>query len=139
MSRRLNQEAAKAVKYGGVSEVDALAMVTINPAKLLRLDDRMGSLKTGKDADVVLWTDHPLSIDAQVVTTFVDGVALYDRERDRALREDNRIERARLIAKMSAAGPGKNGGGKKPWGRAERVWECESLHGYEHLVGVAVH
>ncbi len=139
MSRRLNQEAAKAVKYGGVSEFDALAMVTINPAKLLRLDDRMGSLKEGKDADVVIWTDPPLSIDAQVITTFVDGVPLYDRERDAALREANRAERARLMAKMADEGPGSGTGGGRPWGRAERVWECDSLHGYEHLIGQSTH
>ena len=54
MSRRLNQEAAKSMKYGGLSETEALALVTINPARMLHLDDRMGSLKEGKDADVVL-------------------------------------------------------------------------------------
>ena len=55
MSRRLNQEAAKSIKYGGMSEEEALKMVTLNPAKLLHLDDRMGSIKTGKDADIVLY------------------------------------------------------------------------------------
>ena len=62
MGRRLNQEAAKAVKYGGTSEEDAWKMVTLNPAKLLHIDDKMGSIKIGKDADIVLWTDNPLSI-----------------------------------------------------------------------------
>ena len=69
MGRRLNQEAAKAVKYGGTSEEDAWKMITLNPAKLLHLDDRMGSVKVGKDADIVLWTDNPLSIYAKVVQT----------------------------------------------------------------------
>ncbi|MGL1562901.1 amidohydrolase family protein, partial [Vibrio parahaemolyticus] len=55
MARRLNQEAAKSVKYGGISEEDALKMVTINPAKMLHVDDRVGSIKEGKDADLVLW------------------------------------------------------------------------------------
>ena len=55
MSRRLNQEAAKTIKYGGMSELEAWKMVTINPAKLLHLDNRTGSIKVGKDADVVLW------------------------------------------------------------------------------------
>ncbi|MFC7669353.1 amidohydrolase family protein [Hymenobacter humi] len=59
MSRRLNQEAAKTVKYGGLTEEEALRLVTINPAKMLHLDDKMGSIKEGKDADVVLWTDNP--------------------------------------------------------------------------------
>ena len=73
MSRRLNQEAAKSVKYGGVSEEDALKFVTLNPAKLLHLDDRVGSLKVGKDADVVLWSDHPLSVYAKAEKTIIEG------------------------------------------------------------------
>ena len=80
MSRRLNQEAAKTVKYGGLSEEEALKLVTINPAKMLHLDDKMGSIKEGKDADVVLWTDHPLSIYAHAERTFVDGRQLFDIE-----------------------------------------------------------
>ena len=55
MSRRLNQEAAKAVKYGGVSEEEAWKFITLNPAKLLHIEDRVGSIKVGKDADLVLW------------------------------------------------------------------------------------
>ncbi|MFK7864643.1 MAG: amidohydrolase family protein [Pseudohongiellaceae bacterium] len=103
MSRRLNQEAAKAVKYGNVSEIDALKMVTLNPAKLLHLDDRMGSIKEGKDADLVLWTDHPLSVYAMADTTWVDGIPYYSREEDQQLRQQIADERARLIAKISAA------------------------------------
>jgi imidazolonepropionase-like amidohydrolase len=74
MGRRLNQEAAKSVKYGGMSEEDAWKMVTLNPAKLLHLDKRMGSLKVGKDADVVLWSGHPMSVYTKAEKTFVDGV-----------------------------------------------------------------
>lgn len=103
MSRRLNQEAAKAVKYGNVSEIDALKMVTLNPAKLLHLDDRMGSIKVGKDADLVLWTDHPLSVYAKADTTWVDGTAYYSLEEDRLLRQQIADERARIISKISAA------------------------------------
>lgn len=62
MARRLNQEAAKSIKYAGMSEEDALKMVTLNPAKLLHVDNRVGSIKEGKDADLVLWSDNPLSI-----------------------------------------------------------------------------
>ena len=65
MGRRLNQEAAKIMKYGGISETEALKLVTINPAIMLHLEDRTGSIKTGKDADLVLWTDYPLSVYAQ--------------------------------------------------------------------------
>ena len=102
MSRRLNQEAGKVVKYGGVSESDALKMITLNPAKLLHLDDRMGSIRVGKDADLVLWNDHPLSVYALAMTTWVDGVAYFDRERDQQLRRDIVSERARIISKITA-------------------------------------
>ena len=78
MSRRLNQEAAKAVKYGGISEEDAWKFVTLNPAKLLHLDDKVGSIKVGKHADLVLWSDHPLSIYAKAEKTIIEGVTYYD-------------------------------------------------------------
>ncbi len=101
MARRLNQEAAKAVKYGGISEEDAWKFVTLNPAKMLRVDDKVGSIKAGKDADLVLWNDHPMSIYAKPLTTYVDGIAYYDSERDAQLREDIRKERARLVQQMN--------------------------------------
>lgn len=108
MSRRLNQEAAKVIKYGGVSEIDALKMVTLNPAKLLHLDDRMGSLLVGKDADIVLWSDHPLSIYALAQKTWVDGIPYFDREEDVLLRADIASERARLIAAIQGGGADSN-------------------------------
>lgn len=104
MSRRLNQEAAKAVKYGNVSEVDALKMVTLNPAMLMHLDDRMGSIRAGKDADLVLWSDHPLSVYAVAETTWIEGAPFYDREEDLALREAIAAERARIIASITNRG-----------------------------------
>ncbi len=100
MGRRLNQEAAKAVKYGGMSEIDALKMVTLNPAILLHLDDRMGSLKIGKDADVVLWSAHPLTSEAKAEMTIVDGEILYDRNQDQELLERDAAERARILSLM---------------------------------------
>jgi imidazolonepropionase-like amidohydrolase len=100
MARRLNQEAAKSIKYGGLTEEEAWKMVTINPAKMLHLDKRTGSLKTGKDADVVVWTDNPLSIYAKVAYSFVDGVSYFSRERDEQLRKQLQEERARLTQKM---------------------------------------
>ena len=103
MSRRLNQEAAKSIKYGGLSEIDALKLVTLNPAKLLHLEDRMGSIAVGKDADLVLWSDHPLSIYAIAEKTWVDGVGYYDRQEDMQLREQIAEERARLIAAISGS------------------------------------
>lgn len=103
MARRLNQEAAKSVKYGGMSEMDALKMVTLNPAKLLHLDHRMGSLEPGKDADVVLWSDHPLAIYARAEMTLVDGIVYYSLEKDEALKRKIDAERMRLINKMRSA------------------------------------
>ena len=100
MARRLNQEAAKSVKYGGISEEDALKMVTINPAKMLHVDDRVGSIKEGKDADLVLWSDNPLSIYAKALYTMVDGTIFFDREKDAAMRKEVKAERTRLIGKM---------------------------------------
>lgn len=100
MARRLNQEAAKSVKYAGMSEEDAWKMVTLNPAKMLHLDAKTGSIKVGKDADVVLWSDNPLSIYAKAEKTIVDGTIYFDRERDLKLREEVSVERNRLIQKM---------------------------------------
>ncbi|WP_207491765.1 amidohydrolase family protein [Aridibaculum aurantiacum] len=100
MARRLNQEAAKSVKYGGMSEEDALKMVTLNPAIMMHVADRVGSLKAGKDADVVVWSDHPLSIYAKAETTIVDGAVYFDRAKDAELRKQVAAERNRLIKKF---------------------------------------
>lgn len=100
MLRRLNQEAAKSIRHGGMGEVDALKMVTLNPAKLLHLDDRMGSLKQGKDADLVIWSAHPLSVYSKPLTTLVDGRVYFDREQDAATQEAIRAERHRLVQKV---------------------------------------
>jgi imidazolonepropionase-like amidohydrolase len=100
MARRLNQEAAKTVKYGGTSEADAFKMITINPAKALHIQERVGSIQVGKDADLVLWTDDPLSIYAKVDKTIVDGIVYFDLSRDLLLRKHIRTERYRLIQKM---------------------------------------
>lgn len=102
MARRLNQEAAKTIKYGGVTEEEALKMVTLNPAKALHVFDKVGSIKAGKDADLVLWSDHPLSIYAKAEKTIVDGTVYFDRQRDAQLRVTIAAERNRLINKMLA-------------------------------------
>ena len=97
MARRLNQEAAKSVMYGGMSEVDAFNMVTINVAKMLHVDKQVGSIKKGKEADLVLWSDNPLSVYAKPIKTFVDGVEYYDIEKDAAMRKEIFAERNRII------------------------------------------
>ena len=112
MARRLNQEAAKSVLYGGMKEEDAWKMVTLNPAKLLRVDDRVGSVKIGKDADLVLWNDHPLSVYAKAEKTWVDGILFFDRQQDAQLQTAVRQERARLIQKLQNVKKGGEGGDK---------------------------
>lgn len=100
MARRLNQEAAKSIKYGGMSEEDAFKMVSLNPAKMLHVDDKVGSIKTGKDGDVVLWSDNPLSIYAKSLFTVVDGTIYFDREKDEQMRKQVAAERNRIIRKL---------------------------------------
>ena len=100
MARRLNQEAAKTIKYGGMNEEEALRMVTINPAKMLRVDQKVGSITVGKDADLVLWSDHPLSIYAKAEKTIVEGTVYFDREKDAEMQKKIQAERTRLIQKM---------------------------------------
>ena len=99
-ARHLNQEAAKSVKYGGMSEEDAFKMVTLNPAKALHVADRVGSIKEGKDADLVLWSDNPLSIYAKPEKTIVDGIIYFDLDHDALLRKNIAAERNRLIQKL---------------------------------------
>jgi hypothetical protein len=100
MGRRLNQEAGKIVKYGGISETEALKLVTLNSAKLLHLDDRMGSIKVGKDADLVLWTDNPLSIYARANKTMIDGTIYFDEEIDAKMKQQIDSERNRIITNI---------------------------------------
>jgi imidazolonepropionase-like amidohydrolase len=124
MGRRLNQEAAKGVKYGRMTEEEAWKMVTLNPAKLLRVDDRMGSVEVGKDADIVLWSDNPLSVYAKAEKTFVDGVRYYDMEKDVQLREEIKLERVRLIQKMMNKTGGK---GKSPEIKEKHRYHCDHI------------
>lgn len=126
MARRLNQEAAKSVKYGGMSEEEAWKMVTLNPARLLHLDDRMGSIKAGKDADLVLWSDHPLSIYAKAERTMVDGRMYFDIEEDAKKQDMIAEERARLMQKMQNAG--KSGATTQPVsGKVKQHFHCDDL------------
>jgi imidazolonepropionase-like amidohydrolase len=126
MGRRLNQEAAKSVKYGGMSEIEAWKMVTLNPAILLHLDDRMGSIKVGKDADLVLWTTNPLSIEAIVEMTIIDGKILYDTKRDTEMRIANQRERARIITAMLSSN--EKGEESKPFfKRKSRHFHCDTV------------
>jgi len=135
MARRLNQEAAKSIKYGGMSEIDALKMVTLNPAKLLHLDDRMGSISLGKDADLVLWTNHPLSIYSKPSKTLVDGKIYFDLEKDLKLRDEINKERARIISKMK--GDKSEVASKRiPFRRLDLDVHCDDIIEYETLIQI---
>ncbi|WP_350290877.1 amidohydrolase family protein [uncultured Croceitalea sp.] len=126
MSRRLNQEAGKTIKYGGMSEIDAWKTVTLNPAKLLHIDDRVGSIEAGKDADLTLWTDHPMSVYAKAEKTIIEGVVYFDLAKDKMQREAIQKERTKLINMMLKE---KSGGGKTqaPKQKKKPRFECETL------------
>jgi imidazolonepropionase-like amidohydrolase len=126
MGRRLNQEAAKMVKYGGMSEIEAWKLVTLNPAIMLHLDNRMGSIVAGKDADIVIWSTNPLSIEAKVEYTIIDGEILYDAVEEKEMIEKNQKEKARIISKMLESN--NKGGDKKPFVKKRRkLYHCDTL------------
>ncbi len=126
MGRRLNQEAAKTVKYGGMTEQDAWKTVTLNPAKLLHLDDRIGSIKIGKDADIVIWSDNPLSVNAQVEKTFIDGILLYDHSISEEMKKRNAEERSKIILKMIEETKGEKGL-RKPTRKKRHLYHCNTI------------
>ena len=126
MSRRLNQEAAKTMKYGGMSELEAWKTVTINPAKLLHIDNKVGSIKEGKDADVVLWSQHPMSIYAKAEKTIVDGKVLFDIVEDLKKRAAIKEEKSQLITMMLKEKM-KGGKTKAPMKRGDRNFHCDTL------------
>jgi imidazolonepropionase-like amidohydrolase len=105
-SRRLNTEAAKSIRWGGLTDDEALALVTINPAKQLRIDNRVGSIEAGKDADLVVWTHHPLSVYAIVDRAYIDGTVYYERKTDeRRLTELGREKRDLAAAESTRRSP----------------------------------
>ena len=104
LGRHLNHEAAKAVRYGGVSEIEALKFVTLNPAKQLRIDDRVGSIAIGKDADLVLWNGHPLSNFTKVQQTWIDGRKYFDHLEDAKAQTLVKQQRFALIQKVLESG-----------------------------------
>ena len=100
LARHLNTEAAKATKYGGVPEIEALKFVTLNPAKQLRIDEYVGSLRVGKHADLVVWSGRPLSTLTRCEQTWIDGQRYFDLEGDKELQSRDKKLRARLIQKV---------------------------------------
>lgn len=123
--RRLNQEAAKSPMYCGMDEHEALKMVTINPAKQLKIDDKVGSLAAGKQADLVLWDGHPLSVYAQVQQTWIAGARYFDRSEDLALRATQDTEKQQLIQKVLTAGDSARAGVENGYKQDDPIWHCE--------------
>jgi imidazolonepropionase-like amidohydrolase len=97
LMRHLNDEAAKSMKYGGLTETEALSLITINPAKQLEIENRVGSIEVGKDADLTIFDKHPLSNYAKVDKVFVDGEMYFSREKDVAERPDHEAEKKKLL------------------------------------------
>jgi imidazolonepropionase-like amidohydrolase len=116
LARRLNMEAAKAVRYGGVPPEEALKFVTINPAIQMGAGERIGSLEPGKDADFVIWSGDPFASASRVEQTWIDGELYFDRAHDLEMRERVAAERATLVEKAKKKGDGgSSGGGEAGW------------------------
>jgi N-acetylglucosamine-6-phosphate deacetylase len=120
LGRHLNTEAAKAIKYGGSSDEDALKMVTLNPAKQLRIEDRVGSIEIGKDADLVLWSGRPMSTTSRCEQTWIDGRPYFTRQADAQRREAESQLRAKLIQAVFAAKKKPTGADAKSTNQSDR-------------------
>lgn len=134
LARHLNQEAAKAMKYGNVPADEALKFVTLNPAKQLRIDQYVGSLEVGKHADLVVWSGSPLSNLSRCEQTWVDGRKYFDRETDRVMREEQQKMRVALVRKILDSGVPTRKAGELDLAE-EDLWPREDLfchHGDEH-------
>lgn len=131
MARRLNHECAKAMKYGGLTEEEAWKLCTLNPAKMLHIDDKVGSVKEGKDADLVLWSANPLSVYAHVKFTMIDGMIYYSEERNEQLQAYNATEKNRLVQKMIQAI--KDGEDGVPLAKRQYIlYDCETMEDEDH-------
>lgn len=100
MARRLNMEAAKSMKYGGLSPEQALQLVTLAPAQQLKIDRWVGSIEPGKDADLVLWSGPPLSALSRSEQTWIDGRCYFDREEEAALTLEMQHQRAAIVQRI---------------------------------------
>ena len=128
MGRRLNQEAAKAIKYGGVSQEEAWKMITLYPAKLLHLDHRLGSVSVGKDADIVLWSDNPLSVYAKVEKTYIDGILYFDQNQNRELLARDKKEKMRIVTKLQQIPSSES---VKKISKKNKLYHCDTIEHYE--------
>lgn len=126
--RRLNLDAAKVMKYGGVPEQDALQMITLNAARQLGIDKRTGSIDVGKDADLVIWSAHPFSVYTRPEMTLIEGEVYFDRTLDAQRRAEIERERQEL-EKLEMNKPA--GGGTSPRVPTERRVEDRDEASFE--------
>ncbi|NND98800.1 MAG: amidohydrolase family protein [Pirellulaceae bacterium] len=138
LARHLNTEAAKAIKYGGLSEEEALKFGTLNPAKQLRIDDFVGSITVGKHADLVIWNGPPLSTLSRCEQTWIDGQRYFDRKTDALLRQRDQALHARLVQKVMADNDKPSGAKKKEvaeedrWARHDTYCGAHGQSGHVH-------
>lgn len=130
LQRRLNTEAAKSVRYCGMEPHEALKMITINPAKQLKVDQYVGSIEKGKDADFVLWNHYPLSSYAQAQQTWINGRKFFDRELDKQRQAQVKQEKQALIQKVLAAGDAAKQGEQDAYKKEQPEWHCETQHDF---------
>ena len=128
--RRLNLDAAKVMKYGGVPEEDALKMITLNPAKQLGIDKRTGSIEVGKDADIAIWSAHPFSVYSHVEMTMIEGNVYFDRAKDVQMRADMLKERETLEKLDVNKAPGSGGTPPRVPSERRRGDRDEAEYGY---------
>lgn len=128
MGRRLNQEAAKAILYGGLSEPEALKLVTINPAKMLHIDNYTGSLVAGKDADLVLWSDNPLSVQARAEITMIDGKIYFDLSKHEAKLTEIDSLRNNLIKNILLEKPEEGRKLREARKKPRHQYHCDDLY-----------
>ena len=126
--RRLNLDAAKVEKYGGVPEEEALKMITLNPAKQLGIDKRTGSIEVGKDADIAIWNAHPFSVYSHVEMTMIEGELLFDRAKDMTKRAELEKERETL-EKLDVNRPPGSGGTSPPIPKEKRQADRDDADG----------
>lgn len=133
LARHLNLEAAKAVKYGGTPEVEALKFVTLNPAKQLRIDKYVGSLEPGKDADFVIWNKNPLDSSSMCLQTWIDGKKYFDRDQSKERFAALDKERQALIDKAKKAVKGEGDKDKSSEAK-KKFFEVSMEHRYDGKV-----
>ncbi len=130
LQRRLNTEAAKSVRYCGMDPHEAFKMVTINPAKQLKVDKYVGSIEEGKHADFVLWSHYPLSAYARAEQTWINGRKFFDREQDKQRQQAVKQEKNALIQKVLAAGDEALKGDTDGYKDAQPTWHCDTEHDF---------